>query len=152
MTLYANSGGICTAHEIIAVNRGLLGRDLNVELVDGGSVLLPKSAARGFDPVAGDFYVKQAADGYEYLCPREAFLRKYRKSGEMTFGDALFLLQQGYTMTRPHNAGAVIKMVGDVDGDEVPDLAWLLDGKRQFLYRPINHDLFATDWIVVDTP
>lgn len=65
------------AEEIVAVSQILDDGCMHLALKNGVNFFTDKSMLARYTPVVGDFMVRQA-DGYEYLNPREVFLRKYR--------------------------------------------------------------------------
>ena len=99
MSTYTNGSSTCQAVQITGLTLNLDRNEVLARL-EGGRELLVSEFAPRFEPEVGDYFVRQDADGYAYFCPKATFEEKYRKSGELTYGDALYLLRQGKKLAR----------------------------------------------------
>ena len=96
--LHTNGSGMCRALEISEVHN--YESKTVIRTVCEKVIELKDEMLSRYNPVEGDFFVTQEADGYQYVCPGDVFVEKYRSSGDLTYSDALFLLKAGFKLAR----------------------------------------------------
>ncbi len=110
-----------------------------------------------------DGYKVKYSDGYESWSPKETFETCYRKSGAMTFGHALELMNKGYKMARNGWNGKNM-FIFIADGKDLTrcmcskgmpsckDSICMLtaDGEIVVGWLASQTDMLAEDWCVVE--
>ena len=113
-------------------------------------------------PIGG--YKVVYEDGYESWSPKWAFEQAYKRSGEMGFSEALYLLKRGYALARRGwngkdmfivlitNWGCEWGNIDESDGEyEAMDFIGMKIADDKFVpWLASQTDMLAEDWEVID--